>query len=242
VKYQHLVVTRFAIRFAAGDDVPAPAWFTHRLDLLRAYCMPTIAAQTDQGFRWVLLCDEAVPADMIAALEEMIASIPQAEIALTTVDSPFSSRVAQLSAAGTDALITTRLDSDDGLGRDYVRRIATYAEAFAAADHPVQLVCFPEGCKLEVQSGDVYATYQPNSPTVTMFERLGEGVVPHSVYAGNHGYLNHLFPMHHDPAPAPWLQVVHAGNVSNKVHSGDFLLPDFDLSARFGIRPDAVGS
>lgn len=233
---EHLIITRFSVRLSNRHELPSKSWVDHRLELLEAYCLPTIASQTLSEFRWLLLCDEGTHDESLQNLGRLLETIPNAEVVLVEPARPFVEGLLQSISAIDDMLITTRLDSDDGLGRHYAERVAAYIEPFRRLGAPAQLLCFSQGCKLDAKSGHIYDTFHPISPVVTLFERADRHRRPHSIYFDSHRYLNRRYPVHHDAAPGPWLQVVHGDNVSNRIHHGDYPLPASVLDKYFEIR------
>src|SRR4051812_38875530 len=61
VDLQHLLLTRLAVRLTDGASIPTDDWLRARLDLFAKYCAPSVNAQTEKGFRWLLLLDENIP-------------------------------------------------------------------------------------------------------------------------------------------------------------------------------------
>src|SRR5262245_26598680 len=65
---QHLVITRLTIKLFF--DSFSPQWLEGRLRLLRTYCVPSMAGQTNDAFEWLILCDEDTDPGFVRAVEE----------------------------------------------------------------------------------------------------------------------------------------------------------------------------
>ena len=71
-KVQHFILTRFNLRLVEvsadldsdkfGNKIDRDQWLLHRFELFERYCLPSMAAQANQDFRWFLFFDEATSA------------------------------------------------------------------------------------------------------------------------------------------------------------------------------------
>lgn len=220
--YDHLILTRFAIRATPDSELPSREWLDYRLALFRAVCLPSVLTQTDGNFQWLVLCDEDTDPSFLDTLEASLADAPTAQLLLTSRRHPYLGAVLDRSEAASDVLITTRLDNDDALGPAFVERTASYVESFVHVGRSAQLLCFSQGVKLDASTGQVYDSPNPSSPILTLFERREHSRPLTTVLAGNHWYLSHAYPMHHDCSEAPWLMVLHGGNVMNGKRDWDY--------------------
>src|SRR5208282_1904259 len=55
--FSHVLLTRFNVRLSSPETPPSDDWIAHRLDLFQRYCVPSVASQTVQDFRWIVLID-----------------------------------------------------------------------------------------------------------------------------------------------------------------------------------------
>lgn len=106
-----LVCTRF------GIGVRDLAWFEHRLELFAAVTAPSLRAQEDQHFHWVLFVDSAVPATVRQRLHTILAPF-EGRATLHTDPHAWASTVHSLGKQRDllDAdgyLLTGRIDDDD---------------------------------------------------------------------------------------------------------------------------------
>ena len=213
--FRHIIMTRFnlatpgreaAIRNNAG-------WLDGRFDLFERYCLPSLAAQDSQDFDWIIYFDIDTP----PAIRERIAACQRVRPFHAFFTGLFRSEgwrdsvLERLGAERPPYVLTTNLDNDDGLAVDYVSRLHAHAAG--------QLGTAP--CALNFTNGFVlsgeklFLHNHRSNAFVNLLEPSGEGLrtapaIPHMALA------EHL-PVVQLPGPGAWLQVVHGGNVSNKI-------------------------
>ncbi|MEP6794894.1 MAG: glycosyltransferase [Saprospiraceae bacterium] len=133
VKFTHYLVTRFNVpvenwdKDKAGRPTLDEPWMTHRLWLFRKYCVPTIIAQTCQNFQWVIYCDINTSFIKKTQIEESVRMIPGTVIRMVAHQGEMMSDLRKLiSAAATPYVITSRLDNDDGLGKNLIQNVQNH--------------------------------------------------------------------------------------------------------------------
>ena len=253
--FQHLLETQFSVRM--GRELTLP-WLRERIELLRRYTLPSVAAQTSDRFSWLLLCDEGTHPEALAELREEAMRLPNARIVLTGPGRPALSAVRDAVDRKAEVLITTRLDSDDAIADAYCEAVEAYAEPFLRARHEALLLNFPRGYRLDAQSGLLYESWMPNSSFHSFFERPG-GEAPRTVRGEGHtdlqrryaGYrrlsilgergegtahirLHQHHPTHQDDSMRAWLIVSHGGNLINRIDPRATPLPPDSRPAGFG--------
>jgi len=236
---QHLVETRFSLLVGTGEGAQSPGWLHERLELLRRFCLPSVAAQTCDAFTWLLLCDESTDPDVLAELRAHAGEAPMLRVVRIGGETSHLSLVEEAIAPGTDVLITTRLDSDDALADEYVATVQEYAGSFRDSGRDAIVVNFPRGYKLDARRGRLYDSRMPNSPFHSLLERPRPGG-PTTVFGGGHATMHERHATHQDESLAGWLQVVHGGNLFNRIRPADPERGDDSAPAGFTLAADAV--
>ena len=123
---KHLLITRFALRFA--EDNPrkrfeTPGWIDYRLGLLKKYCVPSIFGQTCQDFDWYILVNRSFPGLTTNHIETLSRFGKVLE-----VNAPWNEcqpEIGELLASKYDKqwICSTRLDSDDMLSTTFIERL-----------------------------------------------------------------------------------------------------------------------
>ena len=126
---KHFLLMRWnlpgSLHHSSLERVTDPRWQVRRRELFEQYCLPSVAAQTVRDFTWLLVVYRNILSE--ADLDWFRAQ--DARLRIVTVDDPESSGVQEAreavsrSVAKDDWVITTRLDSDDVLHPDHLRKV-----------------------------------------------------------------------------------------------------------------------
>ncbi|RMH27987.1 MAG: hypothetical protein D6693_04385 [Planctomycetota bacterium] len=240
--FTHLILTRFNVRVdaawsRAGLD---PAWLEHRFGLFDRYCLPSIEAQTERAFTWLIFFDAATPEPFRARAEALAGRGFIRPVFLDRFDpAPVSEAVRAALTPGAARLVTTRLDNDDALSVDHVARVRDHV-----ADQAFAFVNFDRGFVL--RDGRLYEHRHPSNAFASLIEALEPGSAPRTVWSVQHMQIAGAGPVIHDQGPPAWLQIVHGRNVSNRVRGRrrrrEALREGFPFAARGdGGRDSALG-
>jgi hypothetical protein len=235
--FQHIVETRFSVRWKVSPPSFTHEWLAYRLGLLKRFCLPSVAAQTVDDITWVLFCDESTDSSAVSELRELKRDCPALRIAIVNSDRAVAipEVVGSLVHPETEVLITTRLDSDDAIAETYLESIQAYAESFRRSGFDRLVLNFPRGYRLDLESGTAYRCRMPYSPFISLFERPRESH-PIGALSGAHPKMHEFFPSHQDESMAGWLQVIHGANVSNAIERTDRELHDATELAAFNSK------
>ncbi|MBO7458343.1 MAG: hypothetical protein J6T80_03715 [Paludibacteraceae bacterium] len=208
-----MLLTRFNIQYES-DDVRGlqPAWLEERIRLFKEYCLPSVLHQTCRDFIWILVGDIRTPNPYKQRVEHFASVMPQIRVIWWPFDAddedyhiPYKN-LGGIYAEGKDALITSRLDSDDALPANYIERVQKVAQSGVEG-----IVSFPVGKQTFVRDNKSYRVhYVPNHFT-SRIERSGF----ETIMAYNHALLEDAqFHIVETEEPM-WEEIVHGGNVSN---------------------------
>ncbi|WAT17036.1 glycosyltransferase [Aurantiacibacter sp. MUD11] len=227
----HILLTRFNVA-TQGREAPirnAPGWLQRRFDLFERYCLPSLEAQTTKNFSWLIYFDSKTPDQFRERIERdrQIFDFEPRFVSLFSVADVVND-LRQLLAKDVDLLLTTRLDNDDAVSRDFIERI--HRAGAEAADGTV--LNFTNG--LAMRSGAIYSARDQSNPFTTLVER--EPTAPKTIWSAQHHQLSCKWNIVQVDAPPTWLQVIHGENVTNRV-KGRMLSPQV-LHQRFSIAPD----
>jgi len=211
---QHFIITPFYVRrhFTGKTgkievQFAEPEWLEHRLQLFEDYCLVSVTNQSDQDFKWFIYFDDSTPPrylDRIVSLTKSHRNIFIKTCAFWETPTLIKDVVAAL-AANTQWIITTRLDNDDGIHRDFVSMI------HAAAAERREFLNFPRGIIL--YSGKCYRYEHPSNAFLSLVEPAEQ---PKTAWCIAHTKAGQIAPVRQLPDTPAFLQVVHGKNVSNK--------------------------
>src|SRR5258708_1463100 len=123
--YRHLLLTRFNVKLSwlgsrkLGDD-----WLRHRCSIFERVTLPCVRGQTNRNFTWLIFVDS----ETSTAFKSRISGYCKDSLLRPVfVTGNFNLATVQSSVApfgiGREFLITTRLDTDDGVCRTFVEVI-----------------------------------------------------------------------------------------------------------------------
>lgn len=211
---KHFIITPFYVRrhFTANtgkieERLASLDWLEDRLRLFMAYCLPSVSAQSVQDFSWYLYFDDSTPKEYLDRVEAAIA--PSKNIFIKRCAFWEGSTLIKDVAAQLDErtrwAITTRLDNDDGIHRDFVSML------HAAIEERTEFLNFPRG--IVWYSGKCYALRHTSNAFLSM-------VAPtqslRTVWLVPHERAARIAPVRQLSETPAFLQVVHGNNVSNK--------------------------
>lgn len=177
-----------------------------RMDLFKAYCMPSVMAQTALRFQWLVLLDIKTSEKWVKKIEQLAGPFLP-----LYVSSDWLHELQIFLRAGCNPryLITTRLDSDDIIDPNYLSLVQ---EQFQRQQFT--FIDAPAGYRL--CDHKLYAHNERLNPFVSLIERDTCKTVlhlPHGRAMNNFAYK--LVPGRR------WIQVIHGGNYSNMVPHGE---------------------
>jgi hypothetical protein len=129
VTLSHIIITRFSYRgkdvfkqvsgptFPRDDDPLDPARLEPRFELFELACLPSVLAQTDQDFTWVVLVDSKLPQQYSERLRALLSRRERSYVHVFEPGSDLG-RLGWLRpylAEGDQQVITTNFDDDDAL-------------------------------------------------------------------------------------------------------------------------------
>jgi hypothetical protein len=203
----HVILTRFNLPSAGAESVVRAkhGWLTERIELFENYCLPSVLAQTERRFRWLIYFDPESP----AWLKERIAShaghyVPVFRMQVGREE--LMADISDLFAAKGDELLTSNLDNDDGLAVDFVERLQSQPRPATSTAYYLSngLIKSPDGLFHHHDRHNAFASVRSRWQS------------PITCWADWHNRLaNHMPVVEVEGAPG-WLQVVHGGNVSNR--------------------------
>ncbi len=207
--FRHVVLTRFSVRFTAEQPAPADDWLRYRLGFFEQAAVASMRTQTTPPDEWLVFCDADSPDWLrrklsalgeglfrVVWLEEPWGPVPLRRAVAEVVDRPY--------------LITTRFDSDDALGVEFISLVQSQ---FAGQDQ--MYVNLLRGLQLD-RSGQVFRCDYPQNPFISLIERVGEE--PRTVFQNfRHLKSRTMAPVRDVVADPSWVQIIHGGNLVNSI-------------------------
>ena len=211
--FKHFILTRFNLATPGREETlrSASGWLDRRIELFEQYCLPSVDAQTTHDFLWLIYMDERTEEayrDGFAGYDAReyveIRYVDGREFTIDTARQDIATRL----QAGQDWVITTRLDNDDAIGCDFVRKIQDQA-SFTRRE----ILNFPSGITL--RGNDAYLQTDRSNAFSTMVEPRSDNIL--TVWCRQHIDLPMVAPVVQIRSAPAWCQVIHGENVTNRV-------------------------
>ena len=240
----HVLMTRFNLATPGREAAirNRPDWLATRFRLFEEFCLPSVAEQTRKAFTWIIYFDKDTPAEFKDRVTALQSQVPfEAWYTGLFPASGWPQSVAAVLGAkpGTmpPTVLTSRLDNDDALARDYMERTA--AAAVGQVPAPRTGIVITNGYIRSATSA--YRISHPCNAFASWLERVDQPGGPLTAMGISHIDAADFGPLVQVPGPGGWLQVVHGGNVSNKVRGvrvgPDALAARFHPGALAGLEP-----
>jgi hypothetical protein len=212
----HIILTRFNLPSGGRESKirHSPNWLENRFELFETYCLPSVMQQSSLDFEWFIYFDIDTPEPFRSRAKkyqiqyQQITIFWERNIPLADIRRQIIDRV----PAHKKVLLTTRLDNDDALNKDFVCELQT--DAIRLSDKPhTQVMNYPNG--LILSQGRVYSHRDTSNPFASVLEPLSSDIK--TVWQYQHTKLHNFGTIHQLNPQAMWLQVIHNNNVSNRI-------------------------
>lgn len=206
----HVLLTRFNLPSAGVENAirRREGWLEQRVALFDRYCLPSVVAQSERNFRWLIYFAPDSPTWLKDWVEKNHGGVfhPKFRFSVSR-DELRSDLVEVLGRRPGGHLLTTNLDNDDGLSRDFVARVQRAPQrAPREAIYVTRgLIRSPQGLYLRTDRHNAFCSVR---------ESWDE---PVTCWAEWHNRLAMIMPTVEVRGRPGWLQVVHGTNVSNRV-------------------------
>ena len=207
----HVILTRFNLPTLGAESVirAQEGWLRTRVALFEKYCVPSVLAQSDRDFTWIIYFDPESPSWLTELIERYRSDgVFEPVFRASVSNSELIADIRRITGAGGSELLTTNLDNDDGLAVDFVDRLHTARRDTASAAVYLSrgLIKSPTGLYLRTDHHNAFCSVREawDAPKTCWFDW--------------HDLLPKHFPVQELAGAPGWLQVVHGTNVSNRVH------------------------
>lgn len=246
----HFILTRFNLRLWShdknGETINPASWLEERLQLFETYTLPSVKGQTCQDFTWVLLVDRDTPVDYRERMKAYREQCPQ--MVFIAVGKRYAAEFARIfeevvneqlkekDAHAGDLCLTTYLDNDDCLHKDYIQSVHSLLNSpqstppIAKDNDRGAFITFDYGLQYYTELGIATRIKYSNNHFITLAEPLipsnpstsSSFRQPYTCYGyGSHFYLEkrEILPVNHiiQPDKPMWVEVIHKDNVDNDV-------------------------
>lgn len=233
VDVDHVLLTRFNLPTAGRESqVRAQAgWLRDRVELFERFCLPSVRAQTSENFHWIVYFDPESPSWLLEMIPRLAGDGGFVPIFRESVNhAELLADLTKVVGTPRNRLVTTNLDNDDGLAMDFSERLQMEASIPTGRT----AIYFSRG--LILNGKNLYSRNDRRNAFCSVVESWDE---PVTCWADWHNLLGKSMPVREIAGSPAWLQIVHGGNVSNRVRGK--MVSSVRYLRSFPIIPPGVG-
>lgn len=226
MKYMHYVLTRFNIRINyeyIKNPKNSPLlkildedYLEERFDIFEKYTLPSMKNQTNQNFKWLIFFHKRTPKKFLNRIKKLKKFYNFEDLYF---DDGEKFRLLDYRVKNkdySDFHITTRIDNDDIIDEDYIKKIQDYAnnnlhECF---------ISFPHGLKFDLNFNkevDFYSKFNHFTSMISSEDK--------TILNFNHITINNqdIETICFETEKPMWTEIIHSSNVLNEITEGDIL-------------------
>ena len=220
-KFTHYLVTRFNVpieqwdRDKQGQRTLDEAWMAHRLDLFSRFCVPTISGQAEKNFKWIIYCDKHTDSLALDHIHKAIQEVQNTSVRFAVDFNQLLNDLKLLILnADTSFVITSRVDNDDGLGKNFISDVQ---KNFVEKDNTI----------INLNGGILYdeekrILTEIRDKRYNHYGSLIEEIKPADNLVSVLGYPHDKPPSHYHIINVDcwfsWLKIIHSRNLSSRTH------------------------
>lgn len=220
-KFDHFILTRFNVRitYETMDPSARPGvdetWLKNRFKLYETICLPSVAQQTNQSFRWLVFLDVDTPMEFknrMAKLSNKYSFLIPVYCENGEEETIIESMNSLASRAS--IRIMTRLDNDDAIHAEMIENIQKIAAS--NIKHYRQdngfFITFPIG--YTESEGDFYIQRFRGNPFISF---VSDANIGKSIFFWYHTKIADFGSVIYSYKTPMWCQVIHGENVLNSI-------------------------
>lgn len=226
-KFLHIIVTTFNVKTKPGREWPNPdAWVAERLSILEKYTYPSIMAQTNKNFSWVIFySEESLNTKFIDKIKELknvdLFCVPGIQT-FNAQKHLVQGYLKTKNIENYEYLITTTLDSDDMIRNTYVEDIQN--KRFK--EQNLKIINYRTGYRHFVGEEGTWEFKWSCNSLFTMIEKINklEDIITckqcysHAEMCRKR-YFKHVEDINNNKPM--WIHLIHESNVQTKYKEGD---------------------
>lgn len=130
--FKHYLITRFNLKnpdwstTKNKESLLTEEWMAHRLELFQDFCLPSVLAQQNTNFKWLIFFDISTNDKFKSVIDKMLSKHDLIRHFYIEGMSKFNSSIVDFiekDAKAADYIISSRLDNDDCIHRQFIDAI-----------------------------------------------------------------------------------------------------------------------
>ncbi len=225
IKYKHFIITRFNIRAnyscSLKDSSYNPMtkildldYLKQRFSIFEKYTLPSIKSQTNQNFSWIVLFHSDTPNIFKSKILKLKKKYNFIDVYLNDNQKFDLLEYCKDNNLISDYFITTRIDNDDMLSKNYVEKVQNYANQ----NFHKCILSFENGIKYDLTTNKTYDYARKDNHFLSMIGEKNDSILNY-----NH---SKIFDTGIDveiikTCKPMWTEIIHESNVHNMVNEED---------------------
>ena len=241
---KHFIYTRFNLQSENwktakdGSPILTDEWLEERFVLFEKYCFPAVINQSNKRFYWLIFFEVNTPDNYRERIEKITSKhdniTPLYIPGMRSLKNAFSHFISEKLDEEDEFIITTRLDNDDAIHRDFVATI----QSLAVKKHDT-VIDLRKGYQMDLSNGRY--EYRNYENSFNPFISLVESVDTFNTVASklHNEWENSDSIIIHKSSPM-WIEVIHKRNKLNQPKVNIPLIKQLRL-LDFGIEKELKG-
>jgi hypothetical protein len=216
--FSHYLITRFNLKNPKWDvtknneTLLTDEWLEHRLWLFENFCFPSVAAQTNRNFNWLIYFDTTTPQHYKERIEAIVAGQPNIKLFYIDGMAAFYPEIKKFitqNAAGKEYLITSRIDNDDCINKNFIDAVQ---QQFKSQDY--MAVDVIKGYSLQIKP-DIMLGKKEHifNPFISLIEKNTD---PKTVWFNDHNLWKKETRIIQVSDKRLWMSIIHEKNKVNE--------------------------
>lgn len=216
--FKHLLITRFNLKNPEwkqltknNESLLDDSWMNERLELFANYCFPSVSNQTNQNFEWLLYFDVSTSENHKNKIAKIIGNKTNIKTFFIDGMPVFNESIIKYveENISTEYLITSRIDNDDCIHKDFINEIQKHFDKqdFLAIDNI-------EGYTLQIEPNFILGKKEHIfNPFISLIEKNDN---PKTVWHYVHNMWKKEPRLIHVTEKRLWLSIIHGKNKVNE--------------------------
>lgn len=216
--FNHYLITRFNLRADNWDvtknneQLLTDEWMDNRMWLFENFCFPSVVAQTNQIFEWLLYFDTNTKEVYKNRIVILLANHKNVKVFFVDAMPSFKPELLKYIAQETKEkpyLITTRIDNDDSIHVDFINEVQ---KQFNQQEY--RAIDFIKGYSLQIEPNFILGKKeQLFNPFISLIEKNDN---PKTAFHQDHRYWKRDKKVTQLGEKRMWLSIIHQRNKVNK--------------------------
>lgn len=216
--FDHYLITRFNLRNPKWEvtknheTLLTDEWMEDRMWLFENFCFPSVTAQTNQNFRWILYLDTTTTDKYKQRIQDLVAGFDN--IQLFYIDgmpsfSPEAKKLIAEKSASKPYIITTRIDNDDCIHKNFINEIQQEFNS-----QPYQVIDIINGYSLQIKPNFMLGKKDHIfNPFISLIEKNTD---PKTIWSNDHTMWKKEKNITQIKNKRLWLSIIHEKNKVNE--------------------------